>query len=152
LNKKKNKVINLKSIEANIKRIIVGKIEPNEDLIDSIIAMVKKHNVKSGLINCIGALRKFTIGYFDIEFKKYLTRTLNEYVELVSCMGNIAFMDGEPIIHLHLTIGTREYNLKGGHLFQPCIVSITSEVSIFEIDEMIKRAKDPQFGLSLLDI
>jgi len=139
-------------METKIKRIIVGKVEPNEDLIDCIIAMVKKHNVNSGLINCIGALKKFTIGYFDIETKKYLTSTINEYVELVSCMGNISFMDGDPIIHLHLTIGTREYNLKGGHLFQPCIVSITSEVYILEIDKKISRAKDPQLGLSLLDI
>lgn len=140
----------MKKIETKIKRVIVGKIEPDEDLIESIIKMVKDSDIKSGYINCIGALKKITIGYFDIESKEYLTRTIEEYVELVSCKGNISFKDGKPIIHLHVSIGTRDYNIIGGHLMQPSIVSITGEVYILEIDKKIKRVIDPQFGLSLL--
>ncbi|MFX0037463.1 MAG: PPC domain-containing DNA-binding protein [Candidatus Hermodarchaeota archaeon] len=142
----------MKSIESKIKRIIVGKVEPGEDLIDTIIKIVNKHNITAGLINCIGALKKFTIGYFDIESKKYLTKTIDEYVELISCMGNITFRNGEPIIHLHISIGTRDYNVIGGHLLQPSIVSVTGELYIFEIEKKIERINDPQFNLSLLDL
>ena len=142
----------MKSIQTNIKRVIVGKVEPDEDLIDSIIQMIKIHNLKSGLINCIGALKKYTLGYLDIDSKEYLKKTFDEYVELVSCMGNISFKDGEPIVHLHLSVGTKDYNIFGGHLFQPSIVSITSEVYIFEIDKKLNRVIDPRFDLSLLDI
>ncbi len=142
----------MKSIESKVKRIIIGKIEPDEDLIDSIIKIVNKHNITTGLIHCIGALKKFTIGYFDIQLKKYLTRTINEYVELVSCTGNLSFKNGEPIIHLHISVGTREYNIIGGHLLQPSIVSVTGEVYILEIDKKIERFADPQFNLSLLDL
>ncbi|MFX1302477.1 MAG: PPC domain-containing DNA-binding protein [Promethearchaeota archaeon] len=140
----------MKSIETKVKRVIVGKIEPDEDLINSIIKMVKDSDIKSGFINCIGALKKITIGYFDVESKEYLTSTIEEYVELVSCMGNISFKEGKPIIHLHVSIGTRDYNIIGGHLMQPSIISITGEVYILEIDKKIKRVIDPQFGLSLL--
>jgi len=142
----------LKSIQTNIKRVIVGKVEPDEDLIDSIIQMIKIHNLKSGLINCIGALKKYTLGYLDIDSKEYLKKTFDEYVELVSCMGNISFKDGEPIVHLHISVGTKDYNIFGGHLFQPSIVSITGEVYIFEIDKKLNRVIDPRFDLSLLDI
>jgi len=142
----------LKSIETKVSRVIVGKIEPNEDLIDSIIKMVNKYDIKSGFINCIGALKKITIGYFDMESKKYLTKTVDEYVELVSCMGNISFRDGKPIIHLHASIGARDYSIIGGHLIQPSIVSITGEAYILEIDRKIERVNDPQFNLSLLAI
>lgn len=142
----------MKSIESKIKRIIVGKVEPDEDLIESIIQMIKIHNIKSGLINCIGALKKYTVGYFDIDSKEYLRKTFDDYIELVSCMGNISFKDGEPIVHLHISIGTKDYNIFGGHLFQPSIVSITGEVYIFEIDEKLNRAEDSQLGLFLLDI
>ncbi|MBA7522284.1 hypothetical protein ES705_14402 [subsurface metagenome] len=142
----------MKSIQTNIKRVIVGKVEPDEDLIDSIIQMIKIHNLKSGLINCIGALKKYTLGYLDIDSKEYLKKTFDEYVELVSCMGNISFKDGEPIVHLHLSVGTKDYNIFGGHLFQPSIVSITGEVYIFEIDKKLNRVIDPRFDLSLLDI
>lgn len=142
----------MKNIVTKVSRVIIGKIEPDEDLIDAIIKMVNEYDIKSGLINCIGALKKITIGYFDIESKKYLTKTIDEYVELISCMGNLSFRDGKPIIHLHVSIGKRDYNIVGGHLIQPSIVSITGEVFIVEIDRKIKRSEDPQFNLSLLEI
>jgi len=142
----------LRSIEAKIGRIIVGKVEPDEDLIEAIIAMVKNHKIQSGLINCIGALKKFTVGYFNIDTKIYERKTFEEYIELVSCMGNIAFKDGEPIIHLHLSIGNSEYSVIGGHLFQPAIVSITGEVYILEIDQKVSREIDPELNLALLNL
>jgi len=142
----------MKSIETKINRVIVGKVEPDEDLIDSIIQMIKDHDIKSGLINCIGALKKFTIGYFDINSKSYIKKTYDDYVELVSCMGNISFKDDQPVVHLHFSLGTRDYNIIGGHLIQPTIVSITGEVYIFEIDQKLIRVNDPKLNLSLLKI
>ena len=132
--------------------MIIGKVEPEEDLIEAISEMVKKHDIKSGLINCIGALKKFTLGYFNITSKKYERKTFEDYVELVSCIGNISFKDGEPLIHLHLSIGTNKYKISGGHLMQPSIVSVTGEVYIFEIDQKIDRIHDPKTELNLLDI
>ncbi len=142
----------MRSIEAKIGRVIVGKVEPDEDLIEAIITMVKNHKIQSGLINCIGALKKFTVGYFNIDTKIYERKTFEEYIELVSCMGNIAFKDGEPIIHLHISVGNQENSIRGGHLFQPAIVSITGEVYIFEIDQKLQKKTDLKFNLSLLNL
>ena len=142
----------MKSIQTKISKVIVGKVEPDEDLIDSIIQIIKTHDIKSGLINCIGALKKFTIGYFDINSKSYIQKTYEDYVELISCMGNISFIDEKPVVHLHISVGTRDYNITGGHLFQPTIISITGEVYIFEIDQKLIRENDPKFNLSLLKI
>jgi len=142
----------LKSTETAVGRVIVAKIEPNEDLFDAIKELIKKHKIKSGLINVIGALKQFTIGYFDIEKKKYNFKTFDEDIELISCMGNIAFKDNEPIIHLHVSVGKDDYSIIGGHLSQPSVVSITAEVYIYEINQTLTRANDPQFDLSLLDL
>ncbi|MHA2035652.1 MAG: PPC domain-containing DNA-binding protein [Promethearchaeota archaeon] len=142
----------MRSIEAKVNRVIVGKVEPEEDLIEAIIEMVKKHNIQSGLINCVGALKKFTIGYFNIDTKTYETKTFEECIELVSCIGNIAFINDEPIIHLHITVGNNKYSLMGGHLVQPAIVSITGEIYIFEIDQKLYKEHDSQFNLSLLNL
>ena len=142
----------MKSTETAVGRVIVAKIEPNEDLFDAIKELIKKHKIKSGLINVIGALKQFTIGYFDIEKKKYNFKTFDEDIELISCMGNIAFKDNEPIIHLHVSVGKDDYSIMGGHLSQPSVVSITAEVYIYEINQTLTRANDPQFDLSLLDL
>jgi len=142
----------LKSKEASVNRVIVAKIEPNEDIFDAIKEVINKHKIKSGLVNIIGALKKFTIGYFNIDKKEYNIKTFDEDVELISCMGNISYKDNDPIIHLHVSVGMDDYSIIGGHLNQPSIVSVTAEVYIYEINHIINRTNDPQFDLSLLDL
>ncbi|MFX1442909.1 MAG: PPC domain-containing DNA-binding protein [Promethearchaeota archaeon] len=142
----------MKSKVTTVGRVIVAKIEPNEDLFDAIKELIKKHNIKSGLLNVIGALKQFTIGYFNVDKKEYNFNTFEEDIELISCMGNIAFKDNEPIIHLHVSVGKDDYSIIGGHLNPPSIVSITAEVYIYEITDTITRANDARFDLSLLDL
>lgn len=142
----------MKSIEAKATRVIVGRIMPGEDVIDSVKELVKEYNINAGLINIIGALNKATIGFFNIDTKEYTFTTLKEDFELISCMGNVSYKDGEPIIHLHIALGRGDLSMIAGHLSQPSIVSITGEVYIYEIDKKLVRANDPQFDLSLLDL
>lgn len=142
----------MKDLDTKIKRIIIGKVEPNEDLIKSIIEIVKKYEITSGIINCIGALKKFSIGFYDLNLKDYKMKTFEENVELTSCIGNIAYKEDDPVIHLHVTLGRSDYSIIGGHLSQPSIVSVTAEVNIIEIDQKLTRSVDPQFDLSLLDL
>ena len=142
----------MKSIERHVGRVIVGKLYPDEDLIDGITELVIKHDINAGLVNVIGALKKCTLGFFNVETSEYNFKTLEEDLELISCMGNIAHINTGPIIHLHVSVGREDYSIIGGHLSQPSIISVTGEVYIYEIDEKLKRAVDPQFGLSLLDL
>ena len=142
----------MKSIERHVSRVIVGRLYPDEDLIDGITEIVIKHDINGGLINVIGALKKITLGYFDVGTKEYKFKTFEEDVELISCMGNLSYGTTGPIIHLHVSVGREDYSNIAGHLSQPSIVSVTGEVYIYEIDQKIKRALDPEFGLSLLDL
>ena len=142
----------MKSIETNIGRVIVARVMPDEDLIDTIKDLVINYDIKGGLINVIGAFKKFTIGYFDLNTKEYNFKTFEENVELLSCMGNISYKDGEPIIHIHISVGKGDYNLIGGHLSQPSIISVTAEVFIYEINQKLNRVNESTFNLSLLEL
>jgi len=142
----------LKDLETKISRVIVVKLEPGDELLTSLSKIVKTYKIKSGFINCIGALKKFTLGYYDLDLNEYKMETFSENVELVSCIGSVSYKDGEPIIHIHISIGRRDYSVLGGHLGKPSIVSITGEVSIFEIDKKLIRELDPQSGLALLKL
>ncbi len=142
----------MKDLETKLSRVIVVKLEPGDDVLDSISKIVKTYKIKSGFINCIGALKQFTLGYFDLDLNEYKMETFNENVELVSCIGNVSYKDGEPLIHIHISIGRRDYSMLGGHLSKPSIISITGEVSIFEIDKELIKEINPQFGLSLLKL
>jgi len=142
----------MKSKEFKIGRAIVAKLEGGEDILDSVMKLVKEHKVKSGLVNVIGGCKKFTIGYFNIDTKEYQIKTFETPVEMTTCMGSIAQKDGEPIIHLHITLGNADYSIIGGHLSQPSIISVTGEVLIYEFKPAIERINDPEWDLSLLDL
>ena len=142
----------MKSVESHVSRVIVGRLYPDEDLIDGITEIVLKHDINAGIVNVIGALKKVSLGYFNLETGEYEFKTFEENLELISCMGNIAHMSTGPIIHLHVSVCREDYSIIAGHLSQPSIISITGEVYIYEIDKKLKRAVDPQFGLSLLDL
>ncbi|MFO8020547.1 MAG: DNA-binding protein [Promethearchaeia archaeon] len=144
----------MQSTEGKIGRVIVGKAEPGEDLIDVVTELVKKHEIKGGLINIIGAFEKLTIGYFDLDTQEYLYKTFDENVELLPTMGNISYNKetGEPIIHLHTMVGKSNYSIMGGHLSQPSIISVTGEIFIYEFDKKIYRSVDEKFDLTLLDL
>lgn len=142
----------MKSKEFKIGRVIVAKLEDREDILDSIIKLVKKHKVRSGLVNVIGACKKFTIGYFNKDSKEHQFKTFDTFVEMTSCMGSITQKDGEPIVHLHINFGTGDFSIIGGHLGQPSIISVTGEVLIYEFKPAIERANDPKWNLSLLGL
>ena len=65
------------------------KLEKGDELLSSVVSYVKENNITAGFLTAIGALEKGTMGYFDVEKKKYLNSPFGE-VELLSCTGNVA--------------------------------------------------------------
>ena len=58
---------------------------------DSLIKMVKKHNIESGFINCIGALKKFTIGFYEIDSNLVLNYALGLFL-LIFALGALSLL------------------------------------------------------------
>ena len=98
----------------------------------------------------IGALSSYTLGYYDVQKKEYQRKEYSENVELVSCVGNIAFKGSEPITHLHALVSNSEMETRGGHLFEG-IISATGEFSIIDSDIELSRL-NIQAALPLLDL
>ncbi len=98
----------------------------------------------------LGAMSSYVLGYYDIHKEEYLRKEYSEEVELVSCIGNIAYKGSEPITHLHAVISNREMETRGGHLFEG-IISATGEFSIIDSDIRLERL-NKETGLPLLDL
>ncbi len=131
------------------------KLEPGEDILQSLTQYCKDNNVKSGLINGIGAVEKAIIGFFDLEKKTYSKKTLNFNAELLNCAGNIAIKNetnNDYIVHCHIVLADQNFVLHGGHLFEGTIISATGEFIIIESDTLIKRVLDKKTDLFLQDL
>jgi hypothetical protein len=129
-------------------RTVLLKIEPGEEIITKIKAFCQEHELKSGTIMGIGAVKRAVLGYYTGE--EYAKREIDENMELISCLGNIATAEDGYIIHLHAVLGDREGEAKAGHLFEG-VVSFTGEFFITSFSKRIPRAYDPVTGLTLIE-
>jgi hypothetical protein len=98
----------------------------------------------------IGAFSSVNLGWFNWQTKKYETAVdLNEQVELLSLIGDIALKDGEPQVHAHVIIGKSDGTAHGGHL-QEAKVRPTCEVILTENPKHLQKQFDPESGIALI--
>ncbi len=69
-------------------------------------------------ITAIGAFREVTLGYFDWEKKEYQKIPVNEQVEVLSMIGDVAQEQGKPKVHVHVVVGRSDGTTRGGHLME----------------------------------
>jgi len=126
--------------------IVIAKLNDGEDFFKSMEKIVKKCNIKSGIVLAgIGQLKNFELGYFD--GKKYVKKTFKKPMELVSMQGSIA-----ETFHIHCALADEKQNVYGGHLFNG-VVGVVNEIVILKLNKIkLKREKDKKTGLKTLKI
>ncbi len=129
------------------KGILGVRLQDGEDLMDSMKTVCKNYKIESGIVlSGIGMLREVEVSYWD--GKEYLTELVKEPVELVSLQGNISTTenDGDPIIHIHVALGTKDHKMIGGHLSGGKVNS-TGEVFIQKLENILLIRKKEKNGL-----
>jgi len=100
----------------------------------------------------IGALFRVRLGWFNRETKKYDEAcVLDEQVELLSLIGDVALRDGEPQVHAHVVVGRSDGTAYGGHLLEAC-VRPTCELILTESPSHLQKQLDPDSGIALIKI
>jgi len=130
-------------------RLFIGRLPYGRDLITSIEDFCQKSSIQMATFSAIGAVSSFTIGAHDQEQQVYVTATETASLEIVTCVGNVSLMDGNPVVHAHIVLGDKQGKLIGGHLFSETIV-FAGEISLQAlIEKPLERTYDEKTGLSL---
>jgi predicted DNA-binding protein with PD1-like motif len=124
------------------------RVDRGEELVASILQVAEHHRLQSGLVHAIGALEDIELGFYVLDERRYLRRTLPEMHELVSLQGNLARLDGKAFLHAHVVLGARDFSTTGGHLFRGT-VAVVAEVVLWPSREPVARGMDPPTGLNL---
>ncbi len=112
----------------------------------------KENNLTASSFKAIGAFERATLGYFDIEKLEYEKIPVNEQVEVVSLIGDVATgEDGEPAVHAHCVVAKRDGTAHGGHLLE-AFVRPTLEVILTETPSHLRKTYRKKFGLALIDL
>jgi uncharacterized protein len=79
-----------------------------DELADGLLQFAKDQKLSAASFKAVGALCSVRLGWFSWETKRYQPSvTLDEQVELLSLIGDVALKDGEPVVHAHAVIGKR---------------------------------------------
>lgn len=123
--------------------------DTGDDVTSGLLSFADQHRVTAAHFTAIGAFSSVTLGYFDWEKKDYLKIPVNEQVEVVSLIGDIAIAGGKPKVHAHVVVGKRDGSVMGGHLME-ARVRPTLEVMLTESPAQLTRRMDPESGLALI--
>jgi hypothetical protein len=122
---------------------------------DEVMADLKQFAAEQKLqaahLTGIGAFARVTVAWFDLETKAYQPIEINEQIEVVSLIGDVAESKGKPSIHAHICVAKRDGTAHGGHL-QTGIVRPTLELIVIESPAHLRKSFRPEFGLALIDL
>jgi predicted DNA-binding protein with PD1-like motif len=123
-----------------------------DELAGGLLRFANEQQLSAASFTAIGALSSVRLAWFTWDSKQYEPSvTLDEQVELLSLIGDVALKDGEPVIHAHAVIGKRDGTAHGGHLLQ-AHVRPTCEVVLTESPAHLQKVIDPESGLALIQL
>lgn len=126
--------------------------DTGDEVVAELLAFARGQSLVASHFAGMGACERVTLGFFELERKDYKKIPINEQVEVMSLIGNIALEEsGEPKVHAHAVIGKSDGTAHGGHLLE-AHVRPTLEVFLTESSEPLRRKMNAEIGLALIDL
>jgi uncharacterized protein len=142
--------MNFKKIDESPKTFILV-FETGDELAGGLLRFAKQQKLSAASFKAVGALSSVRLGWLSWEKKRYEPSvTLDEQVELLSLIGDVALKDGEPVVHAHAVVGKKDGTAHGGHLFQ-AYIRPTCEVVLIESPVHLQKFIDPEAGIALIN-
>ncbi len=132
-------------------KIMIIKLDKGEWLMESLTKILKEQKIRYGLVlQGIGMLKTCELGYYD--GTSHRTKAVTTPYELLSLGGTVAQYEDDYSIHLHVSLGSEDSSVIGGHL-KDGEVGVVAEIIIFVLDGLaLERKLNPDSNLAELDI
>jgi predicted DNA-binding protein with PD1-like motif len=141
--------MDIKLLNPGPPRIWAVVLESGEEAVDCLTRFAREQRLEASQLSAIGAFGRAVLGFFDFSRRDYRRIAVDEQVELVSLLGDVALENGEPKLHAHVTLGRSDGSTRGGHLLE-AVVHPTLEVIVTESPSWLRREHDPETGLALI--
>jgi predicted DNA-binding protein with PD1-like motif len=126
--------------------------ETGDEVMNELQKFAGEKRLAGSHFTAIGAFQSVTLGYFDWEKKDYVQIPVEEQVEVVALVGDIAAgPKGEPKLHAHVVVGKRDGTAMAGHLLK-ATVRPTLELILTESAAHLRRHHDAETGLALIRV
>jgi predicted DNA-binding protein with PD1-like motif len=126
--------------------------QTGDELATGLSQFAEEQRLSAASFEGLGGLSSVRLAWFSWDSKKYEPSvTLDEQVELLSLIGDVALRDGKPFVHAHAVISKKDGTAYGGHLLEARIRP-TCEIVLTERPTPIEKVVDPESGLALIQL
>jgi uncharacterized protein len=133
-------------------RTFVLIFQTGDELAQGLSTFAQEQCLACASFKAIGGCSSVRLAWFSWETKRYEPSvTLDEQLELLSLVGDVALNDGRPMVHAHAVVGKKDGTAHGGHLLE-ARVRPTCEVVLTESPTALHKAIDPESGLALIQV
>ena len=140
-----------KRLDQDTQRTFALVCDTGDEALATLTRFAKEQNLTAARFTAIGAFSDVVLGFFEWEKKDYERIALDEQVEVLALVGDVALDGGKPKVHAHVVVGLRSGHTRGGHLLE-AHVRPTLEVIVTESPGYLKREHDAELGLALIRI
>lgn len=124
--------------------------DTGDEITETLKRFATEQKLAGSSFKAIGALSFVKLGWFNWKTKKYeVAVELDEQVELLSLIGDVALKDHEPQVHAHVVVGRSDGTARGGHLLQ-ARVRPTCELILTENPVNMQKEFDKDSGIALI--
>ena len=129
----------------------VLRLDPGEELVSCLTRLAAEESIQLASVSALGAANDVTIGIFNTQEKQYYSQRYQGDYEISALVGNLSRKDGEPYLHLHITIGNPiTGQVHAGHLTS-AVISATLECFVSVWDGQVGRKFSDHVGLNLFE-
>lgn len=124
------------------------RLETEEEVMGGLKKLITEERISSAAFTAIGAASEIELGFYDLGKKEYQWKTFSGTYEIIGVMGNVSWMNWEPITHMHGVFSGKDYVAFGGHI-RKMIVGASCEIMLVPHDIQLERGFDETTGLNL---
>jgi predicted DNA-binding protein with PD1-like motif len=127
--------------------IILAK---GDEVMSGLTDFARQNKVTSASFTAIGAFSHATVAWFDDGRKEFKLIPIEQQVELVSMIGDIALVNDQPSVHTHVAVASSDGTVRGGHVIN-AFVFPTLELFMTVYPTPLHKESDKATGLKLID-
>ena len=124
--------------------------DPQDGVLKTLETVAENEQLTAAHFTGIGAVANVTVGWFDLQKQTYVPIDIDEQVEVISLIGDVAEAKGKPAIHAHICVAGRDGIAHGGHLRGGRVMP-TLELILIESPANLQKTFRPEFGIALFD-
>ncbi|WP_129114169.1 PPC domain-containing DNA-binding protein [Halegenticoccus tardaugens] len=133
--------------EVTPSREFLARLEHGADWREEIEEFAAREGIESAWFTAMGAVQDAELWYYDQDDTEYRSVSFDEPLEVASCVGNVALLDGEPFAHTHVVLSRRSGQALAGHLNAATVFA--GEVHLRSFDEPLEREREDVTDLDL---